>query len=59
MLCLMNITSSFSSVYELLINISATPRSQYGIRDIPKGLVVIKKNFILMINLVSIKQIYC
>lgn len=41
MLCLMNIASSFSSAYELLVNLTATPRAQYGVRDVPKGLVVI------------------
>lgn len=39
MLCLVNILSSFSSVYELLADITATPRSSYGIRDVPRGLV--------------------
>jgi hypothetical protein len=40
MLCLINILSSFSAVYELLADIIATPRSIYEIRDTPKGLIV-------------------
>lgn len=40
MLCLLSVLCSFSSVYELLADMSATPRSFYGIRDVPKGLVV-------------------
>lgn len=43
MLCLINILSSFSSAYELLIDLTTTPRSYYGVRDVPKGLVVIIK----------------
>ena len=41
MLCLINILSSFSAVYELLADVSVTPRSKYGMRDVPKGLIVI------------------
>ena len=41
MLCLFNILSSFPAVYELLGDITATPRSFYSIREIPKGLIVI------------------
>jgi hypothetical protein len=40
MLCLMNILSSFSAVYELLADVTITPRSNYGARDMPKGLIV-------------------
>ena len=40
MLCLMNILSSFSAVYELLADVTITPRSNYGTRDMPKGLIV-------------------
>ena len=40
MLCLINILSSFSAVYELLADVTITPRSSYGIRDVPKGLIV-------------------
>ena len=40
MLCLMNILSSFPSVYEILADVTVTPRDHYGIRDQPKGLVV-------------------
>ncbi|CAF0787645.1 unnamed protein product, partial [Brachionus calyciflorus] len=39
MLCLVNILSSFSCVYEFLADVTATPRSFYGSRDLPKGLV--------------------
>lgn len=39
MLCLVNILSSFSAVYEFLADVFATPRSSYGSRDFPKGLI--------------------
>lgn len=41
MLCLLNILSSFSAIYELLADVIVTPRSFYDIRDPPKGLIVI------------------
>jgi hypothetical protein len=40
LVCLINILSSFSAVYELLADVTVTPRSFYGIRDVPKGLIV-------------------
>lgn len=39
MLCLVNILSSFSAVYEFVADVFATPRSSYGSRDFPKGLI--------------------
>jgi hypothetical protein len=41
MLCLLNILSSFSAVYELLEDVNVTPRSFYSNREVPKGLIVI------------------
>ena len=46
MLCLINILSSFSAVYELLADVTITPRSNYGMRDMPKGLIVLFYIFI-------------
>lgn len=46
MLCLLNILSSFSGVYELLGDAIATPRTYYDIRDAPKGLIVHLKIFV-------------
>jgi hypothetical protein len=39
MLCLTNILSSFSAIYELLLDVIATPRSNYSAHEIPKGLI--------------------
>lgn len=39
MLFLVNILSSFSAVYEFLADVYATPRSLYGSRDFPMGLI--------------------
>jgi len=39
MLCLFNILSSFAALFELLGDTSATPRSFYSTREIPKGLI--------------------
>jgi hypothetical protein len=40
MLCLLNILSSFSAVYELLADTNVTPRSFYNRREMPKGIIV-------------------
>jgi hypothetical protein len=46
MLCLINIISSFYSAYELLYDVTITPRQYYGIKDKPKGLIVIHHYYI-------------
>lgn len=59
MLCLINILSSFSSVYEILVDAVATPRMNYTVRQIPEGVIVsewkLKKEFTwqLFIALIS------
>jgi hypothetical protein len=50
MLCLINILSSFPSVYELLADVNSTPRSHYDMRDTPKGLIVGILLFMLFIR---------
>ena len=42
MLCLMTILSSFPAVYEILLEVAATPRVKYSVREIPEGLIVSK-----------------
>ena len=40
MLWLINILSSFSAIYEILVEAVATPRLNYSLREIPEGVIV-------------------
>ena len=40
MLWLINILSSFSAIYEILVDVAATPRMSYSLREIPDGVIV-------------------
>jgi hypothetical protein len=40
MLWLINILCSFSAIYEILVEATATPRMSYSLREIPEGVIV-------------------
>ena len=40
MLWLINILSSFPAIYEILVDVAATPRANYSLREIPEGVIV-------------------
>jgi hypothetical protein len=57
MLCLINILSSFSIIFEILADVSSTPRSHYDIREIPKGLAGLLDRVALLDNNVKLSSL--
>jgi hypothetical protein len=57
-LCLINILSSFTGVYEILFDAVSTPRNKYTVREIPNGLISLMERVVFINSDAKIQSLF-